>query len=144
MPEGIGTERDDNTNALMEVGKKAITDSIDTIKEYIKLMIPLTTGLITAYFALLEFLGVKTVLNTNKLSSASLIEPAMFMLASLIVFIIVSFPIPGFVDMDNLKTIRIHRNITIIFRYVGISIGLGFFLYAMYIMILALQRIVNP
>lgn len=138
-----GTKRDDNTKALIEVGKNAIVDSIKTVGEFIKLMVPLTTGLIATYFALLEFLGVKTADKTHLISSADLVNPAFSMLASLIVFIIISFPIPRLIDLRNLRSIRIHRNTTVIYRYVGAGLGMAFFLYGIYLMILILQKLIS-
>ena len=42
-----GGTRDDYTNAMIEFGKKLLLVSVNVIKDFIKMMISLTTGLIT-------------------------------------------------------------------------------------------------
>ena len=133
--DGIGKERSDLTNSLIEFGKKAITDSITVINDFIKMMIPLTTGLITAYFALLEFLNVKTILDTNAITKTQLIDPTMFMLYSLVAFIVTSFPVFWKFDIGNIPSISTYRYIMIGWRYIGAAVGMGLFLYGVYLMI---------
>jgi hypothetical protein len=57
LPESSGSSKEDS--ALNEFGKKAYLDSVETIKNFISLMVPLTTGLITAYLLFSHFLAWK-------------------------------------------------------------------------------------
>lgn len=125
----------DLNEALIEFGKKSVTDSITVVNEFIKMMIPLTTGLITAYFALLQFLGVKSVLDTNILSHNQLTDPSIFMLYSLGAFIITSFPVFWKFDIGNLASVTNYRYLMIGWRYLGAGAGMGLFLYSIYLMI---------
>ena len=142
--EGIGVVRDDYTNTMIEFGKKSIIDSVTVIKEFMKMMIPLTTGLITAYFALLKFLGVETVPDANKVSPNELIGPTIFMFISLVAFIVTSFPLLSkHLDFGKPESIKIFRKKTVKWKYVGAIIGMGFFLYGVIWMILVIEEVLE-
>jgi hypothetical protein len=140
---GVGSARSDLTDALIEFGKKSITDSVSVINEYIKTMIPLTTGLITVYFALLEFVGVKTAIDAQVVSELSLIQAPIYMLYSLIAFIVTSFPVFLKFDLGALRSVTTYRNIMIAWRYTGALIGMGFFLYGLYLVIITVTKIIS-
>jgi hypothetical protein len=140
---GTGQASSDLTDALIEFGKKSITDSVSVINDYIKTMIPLTTGLITVYFALLEFVGVKTAVNTQVVSESILIQPPIYMLFSLIAFIVTSFPVYLKFDLGVLQSVSNYRYTMITWRYGGALIGMGFFLYGLYLVITTVTKIIS-
>lgn len=140
---GAGHARSDLTDALIEFGKKSITDSVSVINEYIKTMIPLTTALITVYFALLEFVGVKTAVNTQMVSESTLIQAPLNLLYSLIAFIVTSFPVFLKFDLGVLQSVSNYRYIMIAWRYGGALIGMGFFLYGLYLVITTVTKIIS-
>jgi hypothetical protein len=140
---GKGFGRTDHDDALIEFGKNSLINSVNVIHEHMKLMIPLTTGLITAYFALLEFLGVDSALAGGKISASSLVDPALFMLGSLIVFIITSFPILKRINVGNINSIVSYRNFFVGWRYIGACIGMALFLYAIFTMIYIFKSILE-
>ena len=111
-------------------GKKAFTESVETIKNFIQLMIPLTSGLITAYFAILKFLGIETALKA-KIGSWPLTEPAVLLVVSLGFFIIASFPVPYPLAIGDLESIRRYRNAAIIWKYGWTVVAAIIFLFAM-------------
>ncbi|MGC1131432.1 MAG: hypothetical protein WA941_01310 [Nitrososphaeraceae archaeon] len=129
-----GNYQSDDEEAYFSFGKKAFSESIDTIKNFIQLMIPLTTGLITTYFALLEFLGIDTAVKAN-IGSWPLIEPALIMVMSLGIFIIASFPVPWPLAVGDYASIKGYRNAAIIWKYSCAAIGAILFLIAMVKMI---------
>jgi hypothetical protein len=141
--EGIGGSRSDTSDSLVEFGKKLIIDSVTVVNDYIKVMIPLTTGLITTYFALLEFLGVKDVINLNKISATTSIEPTIYMLGSLIAFILTLFPMFRTIDLGNYENIKKIRSFYIIYRYGGTLIGMSLFLIGIYLMIQVINSILE-
>lgn len=55
-----GSPITDTEKSYAEFAKNIITGSLDSIRNFAQLMVPLTTGLITAYLALLKFLGLET------------------------------------------------------------------------------------
>jgi len=140
---GKGVSQSEHNNALNEFGKNSLLNSVTVINEHIKMMIPLTTGLITTYFALLQFMGVNSLSNKTTISGSSLIEPALIMLVSLCAFIITSFPILKRVTVGNIDNIIEYRNFMIIWRYIGAGIGMSLFLYSILRMIFVLVQILS-
>jgi hypothetical protein len=138
--EGVPISGDDE--AAIEFAKKALIDSVKVINEYIKMMIPLTTAVITAYFALLKFLGVESVVG-SKMSPDSLIGPPIVMLGSLIAFIITSFPVLKKIVVEDLTNVASYRNFMIAWRYIGAGMGMGLFLYGIFSMIVILKEVIK-
>jgi hypothetical protein len=132
-----------DNEAALEFAKKALTDSVNVINEHIKMMIPLTTAVITAYFALLQFLGVKSAVETSEMSADSLVGPPIIMLGSLIAFIITSFPILKKIVVGDLTNVTSYRNFMIAWRYVGAGVGMGLFLYGIFSMIFIAKKIIE-
>ena len=130
-------------NALFEFAKNAITNSIDVLKDFIKFMVPLTTGLITVYFALLEFLGIKTVTNVQILTTSLLIIPPILLLISLGLFIWVAFPIKSTIVGGNLDSIKHYRNKTFYRKYTPSIIGGFVFIVGILSMIIILVPLVT-
>jgi len=126
-------------DALLEYGRNSFLESLNVIKDFIKIMIPLTTGLITIYFALLQFLGIQ---NTAELiNKNSFIIPPVLLLVSLICFIIASFPIPKKLALSNINSIKAYRSAAIKWKYIGTIIGSAFFIMGMLMMILNAQSL---
>lgn len=138
-----GVPLSDHNDALIEFGKDSLKNSISVIKEHIKLMIPLTTGVITSYLAVLQFLGITTTSNTSKLSPEALVYPAIIMFWSLVIFLIVSFPILKRLNVNSLPSITAYRNFHMIWKYAGTSLGMGVFLYGLFNMIMVVQDIIT-
>jgi hypothetical protein len=141
--EGEGGARADSTEVLVELGKKFIIESVAVINDYVKTMIPLTTGLITVYFALLEFLGVKTAINAQIIGESTLLQPPMFLLYGLIAFIVTLFPLFMKLDIGNIPSIVRFRYIMIGWRYAGAATGMGFFLYGLYLIITTVTTVIS-
>jgi hypothetical protein len=126
----------DENDAFFEFGKKALTDSIDVIKDFIKLMIPLTTGLITTYFALLKFIGIES---TQQLTHTTIfLSSPITLLISLLFFVVASFPVPMKLTISNIESIKRYRTVSMWWKYVGASVGGGLFLVGFGIVILTL------
>jgi hypothetical protein len=142
-PAGEGVPITGDNEVALEFAKKALTDSVNVINEHIKMMIPLTTAVITAYFALLEFLGVKSALETSKMSADPLVDPPIIMLGSLIAFIVISFPLLKKIVVDDLSNVTSYRNFMIAWRYIGAGVGMGLFLYGISNMIFIAKHIIE-
>lgn len=140
---GEGVPISGDNEAALEFAKKALIDSVNVINEHIKMMIPLTTAVITAYFALLEFLGVKSVIDASKINPDSLAGPPIIMLGCLIAFIITSFPILKKIVVSDLTNVTSYRNFMIAWRYIGAGVGMGLFLYGIFGMILIAKQIIG-
>ena len=125
----------DENDVLYEFGKKVLTEPIDILKDFIKLMMPLTTGLITIYFALLEFLNKKP---EGGITDDGLILIPIILLFSLFSFIVTSFPIPMKLTISNIESIKRYRKTAIWWKYIGASVGSFFFLSGFFLMIVTL------
>jgi hypothetical protein len=125
---------DDEVDAYTEYGKKAFNESVDTIRNFIQLMIPLISALITTYFALLQFLGIESALK-SQIGSWPLIEPPIIMVISLGAFIIASFPVPWPMVLGDLFSIKGFRNAAITWKYTCTVAGAVLFLVAMATMV---------
>lgn len=130
---------------MIEFGKKSLLDSVNVIKDFIKMMIPLTTGLITVYFPLLKFLGVETASGTNKVSANEFVIQTIFMFISLVAFIVTSFPLLSrHFDLGIIPTIETFRKRMVKWRYIGAGIGMGFFLIGVIVvMILVIKKLME-
>jgi hypothetical protein len=125
--------------ALLEYAKNAIIESLNVVKDFIRMMIPLTTGLITIYFALLQILGIdNTVGSTDK---HFLIVPPVILLASLVSFLVASFPIPKKLAISNLNSIIAYRTAALRWKYIGTIIGSGLFIIGVLMIILNAQSL---
>jgi hypothetical protein len=132
-----------NDITIIEFGKKAVLESVLVINDHIKTMIPLATGVISVYFALLEFLSVDKAIESAKLGPSTLIEPPLALFFGLIAFIIVSFPLLKKIDIDNITSVTSYRRFMIIWRYSGAGIGMAFFLYGVLKMIYVMTQVVG-
>jgi len=92
-------------------------------------MIPLTTGVIPTYFALLELIGKESTDMTNG---------PILMLFSLVAFIVSSFPIPVKLTLSNIDSIKRFRKISMCWKYIDSCFGCGLFLLGFFVMILNL------
>jgi hypothetical protein len=124
--DGIGTPLDPNHELIIEFGKKQLAGALDNIQDFVKLMIPLTTGLITAYLALLNFMGIENITGNTPGQAWSFIEPTYFMLGSLATFIVVSFPIIQSLSIGSISSIKTFRDILIVCRYGGTGLAAAF------------------
>ncbi|WP_148685650.1 hypothetical protein [Candidatus Nitrosocosmicus hydrocola] len=120
-----------NDEAYIDYGKRKLTDQIDVIKDFIKLMIPLTTALITSYLALLKF----TTIQITSSNEFNMIYSPIIVLISLIVFIIAIFPIPFPINISNLESIKKQLIFSTIYKYVGAILGCIIFLVGFSMMI---------
>ena len=122
--------------AYFDYGINTVFQSIDVIKDYIKLMIPLTTGLITIYFALLKFIGIDS---SNTMYDGNLLMiPPILMLVALTIFIVTIFPLRLRITLGNIESIKLYRNKSTSYKYYGALIGSVFFLLAILVMIILL------
>ncbi len=72
--------------ALDKYASDSLVETVSTLNGYFKVMIPLTTGLIGAYVALLKFIGFDLI-SQNNIELSQIILPPIFILISLILFI---------------------------------------------------------
>lgn len=121
------------TKALIEYGKKAVQDSPEILMNFIKLMIPLTTVLITTYFALLKFIGIESI-NSEEFG-LNYLGPPILMLISLTAYIVGAFPRAKYLDLRELQSIKDFRSATMNWKYASCIIGSTFFLLAIGLMI---------
>ena len=116
--------------ALIEFGKSSILNSLNVLKDFISFMVPLTTGLITAYIALLQFMGIKEI------ADVGFIWPPLFMFLSLISFVFASFPVPRLIAAGNPSSIKQYRQDTFVWKYIGSTAGSIFFIAGVISMVL--------
>lgn len=116
-------------DAFYEYAKKAITDSEEVLKEFAKLMIPLTTGMVTVYFALLKFLKVEDITSTPlaAIGITSVLLPELLMIVSLVAFIVSQFPIRGMLIASNPLNIKLYRQTVLRWKYSWIIGGFASF-----------------
>jgi hypothetical protein len=136
-PEGRGTPISHENKALFDYGVNAVLDSINVIKDYLKLMIPLTTSLISAYFAILKLLGFESL--NGELDNQGIIIPAVLLLMALTAFIITIFPLPLKITIGNILSIRRYRKNQILFKYVGSVLGSIFFISGVILMVMLMS-----
>lgn len=127
---------------LWEFGKSVVTNSFEVLKSFIAFMVPLTTGLITAYIAILQFAGIQTMSDFTDFSKSNLMISPIFMFVSLIFFIIASFPIPRQLSMGNLQGVKKFRSDMFYWKYTNSAIGGVFFIIGVIAMILIIIPIV--
>ena len=140
LPEG--KDLDIRNQALGEFGKKMFVESVTSIREFLKIMIPLIASLITAYFALLKFLGVEKVQDNPGISTDFLVEPAIFLLISMAVFIVGIFPIGVRLTLSNYDTIEESRNFMIGWKIGFAAVGSAFFIIAILKIILVMKEVI--
>lgn len=133
--DGTGIPISPENKAMLDYGLNTLFKSMDVIKDYVKLMIPLTTALISTYFFLLKFIGIGS--SSDVLESNLLLWSPILMLFALTFFILTVFPIPMKITLGNIQSIRHYRN-TSTLKYLGAAIGSTLFLLGLLIMILLL------
>lgn len=140
LPEG--TDLSLRNEALGEFGKKMLVESVTSIREFLKIMIPLIASLITAYFALLKFLGLEKFKDNPEVSPDFLIEPTIFLLISLSIFIVGIFPIGVKITMSNYETIGKSRNFMIGWKITFAAVGSAFFIFAIFKIIFVMKKVI--
>lgn len=120
----------DEEKAYFDFGDKAFANSTENIKTFIQLMIPLISTLLTIYYALLGFVGVTSALKPG-IGTWILIEPPVYLVISLGVFIIASFPVPYPMTVGDLDSIRKFRTALIRWKYTCTIIASLLFMIAM-------------
>lgn len=148
-PPGADATSDDSTiipssfpgpldKALIEFGKTTILNSLNVLKDFISFMVPLTTGLITAYIALLQFMGIKEIADVSLALKSGFIWPPLFMFLSLISFVFASFPVPRLIAAGNPSSIKQYRQDTFVWKYIGSTAGSIFFIAGVISMVLTI------
>ena len=132
--------------ALFAYAKKVAEDTFENVKTFISTMVPLTTGLITVYFALLQFLGIKEAGQgpSKVIGSWEILWPEWFFIASLVAFILASFPIARTIAPGNIGSITLHRRNTMFWKYGCVLVGLGLFFSGLIKMVLIAVQIIGP
>lgn len=128
---GEGSVTNSYDDMLKEFAKKSLLDIVTVMNDFVKLMIPLTTGVITVYFALLKFLGIEKVPYGQ---GFYFIEPTIFLFLSLVVFVISCFPVPRKLSMGTRESIIKYRKSSMIWKYICICIASGLFLIGIALM----------
>jgi hypothetical protein len=139
VPPALGPE----SQTLIEFGKSVLLNSISVLKDFIVFMVPLTTGLITAYIALLQFMGIQAITDISAPFKSNLVIPPVLMFVSLVAFIFASFPIPRQIAVGNIDSIKDYRNKTFWWKYTGSAVGGIFFIIGVITMILIIVPIMS-
>ncbi|WP_458746015.1 hypothetical protein [Candidatus Nitrosocosmicus sp. T] len=132
-----GTQINSEERVILQYGLDSLINSITVIKDYTKLMIPLTTGLITTYFAIFKLIGIDFINDTNDVAYSFL--PVQLMLAALVVFVTSSFPVPMRINVGNYNSIKRYRNVSLTMKYIGAALGSVLFLLGIFFMIYTLN-----
>jgi len=110
--------------ALNEFAKTSVAETVNNIRDYSKMMIPLTTGLVTAFIAILNlFGGDKTAELVVKIGSNTVLEPAYWLLVSLVFFIISMYPVLIKVTVGSTLSERRFRSRIILWRFSWSTFG---------------------
>jgi hypothetical protein len=127
--------------SLLEAFKFAksqmITNSIDKIHDFCKVMIPLGSAFLTVYFALLKFLGMETIKSniSPPIDIVTLMYSPILFITSVIAFALAAFPAIFFGNIyspDNIKGFT--KNIPLK-KYVPIAAGLTLFIGGLWSMV---------
>ena len=115
-----------HNQAIYDVGKKLLSDSLESGREFSKLMITVSTGAIPIYIGLVQLIQVKTLLTVY------LIAPILFLISS-IIFIFSYFPSVEELSLEivseieeNFKRTVKNRNRLIIAGTLTFTIGVLF------------------
>lgn len=144
--EAVAIPLQQSNSVLIEFGKDVMKNSIDNIQKFDELMIPLTTGLITAYFAILAFLNIGTIKDLPPLQGITLdfvIFPTYFLLASLIGFIISTFPILQKLSLNSINSIGRYRKRLLLWRYGCTAVSSALYMIGFYQLIIVISTIVD-
>jgi hypothetical protein len=146
LVEAVAIPLQQTNSVLIDFGKDIIKNSIDNIQKFDELMIPLTTGLITAYFAILAFLNIGTIQNipqTNVINFEFVISPIYFLLASLVGFIVSTFPILQKLSLNSIDSIKKYRNHLLLWRYGCTAISSALYVTGFCQLIIVISTIVD-
>lgn len=138
-----GGTRSVHDDALIEFGKNIIIGSVENIRNFVTMMVPLISGLIAAYFPILEFLSKTATSHTPALQVSIVAVPAYWLLGSLLVFIISAFPVIKRLSTSSKESITRYRNSLIAWRYSTTGIGVIVFLIGVLIMIQTLSNVLT-
>lgn len=122
----------DTDKALLEYGRNVLVNSVDVIKNFAQSMITLVSGLFAVYFALLQFLGI-TSLQTVQTATIKdvIVLPPIFLIISLMFFVLAVLPIPGKLSLNILSDIERDRRLTFFIKYFAVISGMGFLIAAL-------------
>jgi hypothetical protein len=146
QPDAIAELIDEPDKVLLEFGKDVVKNSLEAIRKFDEFMVPLTTGLITVYFALLKFLNIETYLtlpSQETLTPETIVQPTYLMLGSLLCFIISSFPLLRTLSLDSISSIDSYRKQLILWRYGWTVTAVFLFLYGLYLIIEVIKSVLN-
>lgn len=113
-----------STEAIYEVGKKMLADSIDVGRDFSKFMISLASGGIPIYVGLLGLLGAK------EFTSLAFYAPPALLVASVVLFVIAYFPRYGRYSLEISEEIEAARTRAVQGRNGLLRAGLAVFLVA--------------
>jgi hypothetical protein len=112
--------------ALYEAGKALLVDSIDVGREFCKSMIPIATGAIATYLALLG-LAVGKDYRPSLPVGGLLLLPVISLLASACVFAWAYFPQTTDISLESIEGIAETRDGIIEYRLWYTAVGFGLF-----------------
>ena len=123
--------------AYLKFGEEILVKSAENIKDFAKTMITIITGLFAAYFAILEFLGVKdiTIEKAQLLNNLIGLPPILFIL-SILAFVFTILPLYGKITLNSLDSIKRIRNSSVLTKLTTAIIGIALFLIGMSLMLL--------
>ncbi|MFZ1076070.1 MAG: hypothetical protein WAN47_01415 [Nitrosotalea sp.] len=120
--------------ALLAFGTTALTQSVDALKDFAKIMITLLSGLFASYFAILKFLGVSSTADVKaQIVNLTMFPPLLFIF-SIIVFVLALLPMEGKVSLDLPKSIENFRNTLLKWKKIEVAIGVSLFIIGMFVM----------
>lgn len=124
--------------ALIDVGKSLIQNSLNVGKDFCKFMVPITTGAIALYTGLLKFvLGAQYVPNNQSFIPGLGIAPGLIVALPALLYILAALvfawgvlPEGGNISLDVPSTIRTYRESYIKRSRIIIIVGFGLFALA--------------
>ena len=77
---GTGRRLSASSEALQKFGEELVVNSVNSINDFAKTLITLTSGFFAAYFALLKFLGVENIVNPlRQMLTNDVVLPPIFL-----------------------------------------------------------------
>lgn len=120
--------------ALLTFGTNVLTQSVDVLKDFAKMMITLLSGLFASYFAILKFLGVSSTADVKvQIVNLTILPPLLFIFG-ILVFVLALLPMGGKMSLDVPESIENFRNMLLKWKKIEVGIGVSLFIIGMFVM----------
>lgn len=102
----------------MKFAQETLQKSIDNLKDVVKTMITLVTGLFAVYWAIVKFLGVENVSGSNfDVVKDIVFLPPLFLILSLIALVVTIVPLVGQFSFAIPESIDRYRTRTMLIKH---------------------------